>query len=209
MKTILNSIKTTLSATLLAILGTANLASLPTAAVTSSASLSSTAWAVAAQAAPWLGAGAGLMVSGEVLAATKALPGAGISIKKSPGGAARTAPVKSANDGSFHFSGLEAGDYEVTPDGGKTVMFKVGSDGKLSGLAQEGGVVQTKSNMQNLYPCPRRENDPCDNPVNSPSAAKSITAPASSAYSKNCPIGYTWSGPGECTNAKGVKHSTI
>jgi hypothetical protein len=213
MKTTLRSLKTTLSATLLAILGAANLAnlaSLPTAAVTSSASLGNAAWAVAAQAASWLGVGAGLVVSGEALAATKQIPGIGIRVKKSPGGAALTVPVKTANDGSFHFSGLEAGDYEVTPDGGKTVMFKVGSDGKLSGVVQEGGVVQTKPSAQNLNPCPRRENDPCDNyPVHSPSAAKSIAAPAPSTDSKKCPTGYTWSGGDVCTNAKGIRTSTI
>jgi hypothetical protein len=130
MKTTLRSLKTTLSAAVLAFLGATNLASLPTAAVTCSASLGSAALSMAAQAAPWLGLGAGLLVSGEAMAGAKAIPGIGIRVRKNPGGNTRTAPVQSGPDGSFSFTGLEPGDYEVTPDGGKSVMMKVGADGK-------------------------------------------------------------------------------
>lgn len=194
------SFRTTLAAAAFAIASAANFASLPSAALT-----------VAVQASPWLGLGAGLVVSGEVFAATKDIPSIGIRVRKNPGGTARTAPVKTANDGSFHFSGLEAGDYEVTPDGGKAVIFKVGSDGKLSGMVQENGAVQTKPSVQSLRPCPNRENDPCDYLFgHSPaSSAKSIAVPAPSTDSKKCPTGYTWSGGDVCTNAKGIRTSTI
>jgi hypothetical protein len=143
MKTTLRSLKTTLSAAVLAFLGATNLASLPTAAVTCSASLGSAALSMAAQAAPWLGLGAGLLVSGEAMAGAKAIPGIGIRVRKNPGGNTRTAPVQSGPDGSFSFTGLEPGDYEVTPDGGKSVMMKVGADGKLSGVVQEDGGVRS------------------------------------------------------------------
>jgi hypothetical protein len=136
MKTTLQSLKTTLSAAVLAVLCATNLAGLPTAAVSSSASLGSAALSIVAQAAPWLGLGAGLVVSGEAMATAKAIPGIGIRVRKNPGGNNRTAPVNTGPDGSFSFTGLEPGDYEVTPDGGKSVMMKVGADGKLNGVVQ-------------------------------------------------------------------------
>ena len=52
-------------------------------------------------------------------------------------------PVQSGVDGSFQFMGLEPGDYDVTPDGGKTELHKVGADGKLSGFVQEEGGVRS------------------------------------------------------------------
>ncbi len=142
MKNATHSIKTTLSAALLAVLGTANFASLPTAAVTGSA-----AWAVAAQAAPWLGLGAGLVLGNPAVAATnKPVPGVGVRVNKNPGGSsARTTNpgLKSGADGSFQLNGLEPGDYDVTPDGGKTVILQVGADGKLGGMVQEEGGVRS------------------------------------------------------------------
>lgn len=143
MKNVTRSIKTTLGAALLAVLGAANFASLPTAAVTGSASLGSATLAVAAQAAPWLGLGAGLVLGNQAMAATnKPVPGVGVRCCKRPNGGC-TARIMSAIDGSINFSGLEAGDYEVTPDEGKPAMFKVGSDGKLSGVVQEEGGVRS------------------------------------------------------------------
>lgn len=132
MKTSFHFRRTTLGAALLVMLGTAKLASLPSAAL-----------AMAVQAAPWLGLGASLVARGEALAATKQIPGIGIRVKKSPGGTARTTPVQSDPDGSFNFTGLAPGDYEVTPDGGKSVLLKVGADGKLSGVMQEDGSVRS------------------------------------------------------------------
>jgi hypothetical protein len=120
--TMKTSLRATLAATALAIASIANLASLPSAALT---------------------VAAGLVVSGDVLAANKDIPGIGIRVRKNPGGTARTAPLQSGPDGSFHLTGLEPGDYEVTPDGGKAAIFKVGADGKLSGVVRTGGVVQT------------------------------------------------------------------
>ncbi len=118
------SLRTTLAATALAVASIANLASLPSAALT---------------------VAAGLVVSGEATAATKQIAGIGIRVRKNPGGTARTAPLQSGPDGSFHLTGLEAGAYEVTPDGGKPAIFKVGADGKLSGVVRTGGVVQTNA----------------------------------------------------------------
>ena len=143
MKNATHSIKTTLSAALLAVLGTANFASLPTAAVTGSAGMGSAALAVAAHTAPWLGLGASLALGNQAMAATnKPVPGVGVRCCKRPNGGC-TARIMSAIDGSINFSGLEAGDYEVTPEGGKPAMFKVGSDGKLSGVVQEEGGVRS------------------------------------------------------------------
>ena len=147
MKNATHSIKTTLSAALLAVLGTANFASLPTAAVTGSAGMGSAAWAVAAQAAPWLGLGAGLVLGNPAMAATnKPVGGVGVRVNKNPGGSsARTTNpgLKSGADGSFQLNGLEPGDYDVTPDGGKTVILQVGADGKLGGMVQEEGGVRS------------------------------------------------------------------
>jgi hypothetical protein len=121
-----SSIRTTLAAAALAITGAANFASLPSATFAAA------------------GISAGLMMGGQAMAATKTIPGIGIRVKKSPGGStSRTAPVKSGADGSFNFTGLEAGEYEVTPDGGKSAIFKVGSDGKLSGVVQSDGGAPT------------------------------------------------------------------
>jgi hypothetical protein len=138
---------TTLAAAAFAITSAANFASLPSAA---------------------LGLTVGLVMSQQTMAATnKPVPGVGIKICKRPGGcSARSLPTKTANDGSFNFSGIEAGDYEVTPDGGKTAMFKVGSDGKLSGVLQDGGLVQTKPGVQNLG-TPSAEKGIKDNAVKS------------------------------------------
>ena len=146
-----------LSAALLALVGAVNLAS-PSAAVVGAslggASFGSTGLALAVQAAPWLGLGAALLTSGESLAATnKPVPGVGIKCCKRPGGcssSARTAqvPVRSGVDGSFQFMGLEPGDYDVTPDGGKTELYKVGADGKLSGFVQEEGGVRSVVKMR-------------------------------------------------------------
>lgn len=147
MKNATHSIKTTLSAALLAVLGTANFASLPTAAVTGSASIGSAAWAVAAQAAPWLGLGAGLVLGNPAVAATnKPVAGVGVKICKNPGGSSAciTNPgLKSGADGNFQINGLKPGDYDVTPDGGKTVILQVGADGKLGGVVQEEGGVRS------------------------------------------------------------------
>ena len=139
------------SAALLAMVGAVNFASPSAAVVTASlgsVSFGSTGLAVAVQAAPWLGLGAALLTSGEALAATnKPVVGVGIKCCKRPGGcrsSARTAnvTVQSGVDGSFQFMGLEPGDYDVTPDGGKTELHKVGADGKLSGFVQEEGGVR-------------------------------------------------------------------
>jgi hypothetical protein len=119
MKTFLRA---TLAATAFAVASIANLASLPSAALT---------------------VAAGLVVSGDVFAATKSIPGIGIRCQKRPGGTAACPPMKSGPDGSFHLTGLEAGEYDVTPDGMKPAIFKVGADGKLSGVVRTGGVVQT------------------------------------------------------------------
>lgn len=148
----LNKLNTLFSATLLAMVGTVNIASLPAAAVT--ASFGSVAVALAAQAAPWLGLGAALVASGEAIAATnKGVAGVGIKVCKRPGGcrsSARTAqvPVRSGVDGSFQFIGLEPGDYDVTPDGGKTMVFTVGADGKLGGVVQEEGGVRSVAKLR-------------------------------------------------------------
>ena len=147
----------TLSAALLALVGAVNLASPSAAVVTASlgsASFGSTGLALAVQAAPWLSLGAALMTSGESLAATnKPVVGVGIKCCKRPGGcssSARTAqvPVRSGVDGSFQFIGLEPGDYDVTPDGGKTELYKVGADGKLSGFVQEENGVRSVVKMR-------------------------------------------------------------
>ena len=83
----------------------------------------------------------------KALAATnKPVGGVGIRVCKNPGGCSnRTAhvPVQSGVDGSFQFMGLEPGNYDVTPDGGKTELHKVGADGKLSGFVQEEGGVRS------------------------------------------------------------------
>lgn len=148
MKTTLQSLQTTLKATLsaasLALLGAVHLASLPAATI-SSASFGGSIMAVAAQAAPWLGLGVGLVISADAMAATnKPVVGVGIRLCKRPGGcSARTLSAKSGSDGSFSLSGLEPGEYDVTPDGGKTMLFKVGADGKLSGIVQEDGGVRS------------------------------------------------------------------
>ena len=145
----------TLSAALLAMVGAVNLASPSAAVVTASlgsASFGSTSLALAVQAAPWLGLGAALMTSGEALAATnKPVGGVGVRVCKNPGGCSnRTAhvPVQSGVDGSFQFMGLEPGNYDVTPDGGKTELHKVGADGKLSGFVQEEGGVRSVVKMR-------------------------------------------------------------
>lgn len=133
-------------------MGAVNLAN-PSAAVVAaslaSAGIASTSLALAMQAAPRLGLGAALMTSGKALAATnKPVPGVVIKICKRPGGcssSARTAhvPVQSGVNGSFQFMGLEPGNYDVTPDGGKTELHKVGADGKLSGFVQEENGVRS------------------------------------------------------------------
>ena len=146
-----------LSAALLAMVGAVNFASPSAAVVTASlgsVSFGSTGLALAVQAAPWLGLGAALLTSGEALAATnKPVVGVGIKCCKRPGGcssSARTAQVhvRSGVDGSFQFIGLEPGDYDVKPDGGKTELYKVGADGKLSGFVQEEGGVRSVVKMR-------------------------------------------------------------
>ena len=146
-----------LSAALLAMVGAVNFASPSAAVVTASlgsASFGNAGLALAVQAAPWLGLGAALLTSGAALAATnKPVPGVGVKCCKRPGGcssSARTAqvPVRSGVDGSFQFTGLEPGDYDVTPDGGKTELYKVGADGKLSGFVQEENGVRSVVKMR-------------------------------------------------------------
>ncbi len=122
-----SSIRTTLAAAALAITGAANFASLPSATFAAA------------------GVSAGLMVSAQAMAATnKPIGGVGVRICKNPGGCSkRMLPSKSGSDGSFNLTGLEAGEYEVTPDGGRSAIFKVGSDGKLSGVVQSDGGAPT------------------------------------------------------------------
>lgn len=153
MKNTLQSLQTTFKATLstasLALLGAINLASLPAATI-SSASFGGSMMAVAAQAAPWLGLGAGLLANGNAMAQaqfqTKPVVGVGVRICKNPGGSTACIAnpgLNSGPDGSFQATGLAPGNYDVTPDGGKSMLFKVGADGKLSGIVQEEGGVRS------------------------------------------------------------------
>jgi hypothetical protein len=218
MKTTLQSLKTTLSAAVLAVLGATNLASLPTAAVSSSASLGSAALIMAVQAAPLLGLGAGLVVSGEAMAGAKAIPGIGIRVKKSPGGNTRTAPVNTGPDGSFSFTGLEPGDYEVTPDGGKSVMMKVGADGKLSGVlqAKQGTAndwvitMPTKNQATDYSYKPQKADGSLGGEVKAkapgvPGDVKEANDAAPTEVKKKCSGQWHYAGDGQCANAKGVK----
>ena len=80
---------------------------------------------------------AGLVVEDVAFAATnKPVAGVGIKVCKRPGGgSARTKATTSDANGNFSFTGLEAGNYEVTVGNGAVQMFIVGEDGMLSGAA--------------------------------------------------------------------------
>jgi hypothetical protein len=118
------SLRATLAATALAVASIANLASLPSAALT---------------------VATGLVVSGQALANSSLNVTVG---KLTNGKITSTVSVKTAVDGSFQLTGLAPGDYQVTPDGGKPAIFKVGADGKFSGVVRTGGVVQTSAGAQ-------------------------------------------------------------
>jgi hypothetical protein len=131
------SLRSTLAATALAVASIANLASLPSAALTVAAGLVVSGDALAG----------GAPASDAVVLQTKPIAGVGIRCCKRPGGSTARciAPPKTGADGSFQLSGLEAGEYDVTPDGMKPAIFKVGADGKLSGVVRASGVVQTST----------------------------------------------------------------
>jgi hypothetical protein len=128
------SLRATLAATALAVASIANLASLPSAALTVAAGLVVSGQALAG----------GAPASDAVVLQNKPIGGVGIRCCKRPGGStARCKASKSGNDGGFQLSDLEAGEYDVMADGVKPAIFKVGADGKLSGVVRTGGVVQT------------------------------------------------------------------
>jgi Carboxypeptidase regulatory-like domain len=77
--------------------------------------------------------GAGVMMADVAMAGQKAIPGIGIRVRKNPGSATRIKPTTTAADGSFRFTGLEPGNYEVTVGENKPQMVVVGKDGVLAG----------------------------------------------------------------------------
>ncbi len=60
------------------------------------------------------------------------VPGVDIIVKKNPGGSKRVA--QSGKDGSYRFTGLEPGSYEVQIAGRAPQTVTVGPDGKLTGV---------------------------------------------------------------------------
>ncbi len=90
----------------------------------------------------------GVMVAGEALAATnKGVGGVGIKVCKRPGGSsARCKPAVSGPDGSFKFTGLEAGNYDLTIGDAKPKLIVVGKNGVLAGKVfgdkNKAGVMQ-------------------------------------------------------------------
>jgi hypothetical protein len=93
--------------------------------------------------------GAGVMIVDVAMASTKAVAGIGIRIRKNPGGNTRIKPTTTAADGSFRFTGLEPGNYEVTVGENKPQMVVVGKDGVLAGKVTQDGTkppVVTQSN---------------------------------------------------------------
>jgi len=91
-----------------------------------------------------------LLFGGTALAGAP-LKGVDIKLGKNPGGgcAARTAEVKSSDNGSFSVSGLNPGKYDVCVANGPPHRFNVGSDGQLSGAILKDGLSarQTSSSV--------------------------------------------------------------
>jgi hypothetical protein len=86
-----------------------------------------------------MGVAGGFMLAGEAMATAKQIPGIGIRIRKNPGNETRIKPTVSGPDGSFRFTGLEPGTYEVTVGDAPPQMFVVGKDGVLAGTAMKDG----------------------------------------------------------------------
>jgi hypothetical protein len=93
--------------------------------------------------------GVGVMIADVAMAGGKQIPGIGIRVRKNPGGNKRIKPTTTAADGSFRFTGLEPGNYEVTVGDNKPQMVVVGKDGVLAGKVTQDGTkppVVTQSN---------------------------------------------------------------
>jgi SdrD B-like domain len=136
---------TTFANTLKASFATALLSIASLAGMVSAPSLSSTAAIVSL--------GAGMVVASDAMAGPKAIPGIGIRVRKNPTGNKRIKPTTTAADGSFKFTGLEPGNYEVTVGNNPPQMFVVGSDGVLEGKAVQDTTpraVQTKAGAGSL-----------------------------------------------------------
>jgi hypothetical protein len=96
-----------------------------------------------------VGVGASIAMTEIAVAGTKAIPGIGIRVKKSPGGNARASSTTTAANGSFRFTGLEPGNYDVTVGNNAPQRFVVGANGILAGTVTQDGTNPPRAKQGN------------------------------------------------------------